>query len=239
MITGNHWHLVCAFLLSALAHAQDAKPSAAPLSVRAFLHDPSRGVAELYVKDVKGNVVKLCLVPEEIGKAQATVPVNGSLVLFNTAAVDPKNPEPSIAASIAVPKNMQRAIIIILPGPANSKPAYRMVLIDDSSAAFPPGESRILAFVPFETAVEAGEHKLLCKPGIITRMAAVRKLNPYNMAQTNFYYKKNDAWLVFDECRMKYIDAFRQVFIVHIRPGGTAPLLTTLVDQVPKPAPSK
>jgi hypothetical protein len=56
MITGNHWHLICAFLLSALAHAQDAKPSAAPLSVRAFLHDPSRGVAELYVKDVIVNI---------------------------------------------------------------------------------------------------------------------------------------------------------------------------------------
>jgi len=239
MITNKYWSVVVVSLLTALAHSQEAKPSAAALSVRAFMHDPSRAAAELYLRDVKGNMVKLCLTPEEIGKAQPTVPVDGSLVLFNTATVDPKNPQAGIAASIAVPKNMRRAIAIIMPGPADSKPAYRMVLIDDSSAAFPAGESRILALVPFETAVEAGEHKLLCKPGKITSMAAVKKLNPYNMAQTNFYYKKNDSWQVFDECRMKYIDAFRQVFIVHIRPGSTAPVLMTLIDQLPRPAPKK
>ncbi|MCX6865891.1 MAG: hypothetical protein NTV46_06655, partial [Verrucomicrobia bacterium] len=71
-MTKKYWHLIGAFLLSAAAHSQDAKPSAAALSVRAFLHDPSHGVVELYVKDVKGNVVKLCLTPGEIGKAQAT-----------------------------------------------------------------------------------------------------------------------------------------------------------------------
>ena len=239
MITKHYWSPLVAFLLSASAHSQEAKSSTAHLSVRAFLHDPLHAAAELYLKDVKGDVVKLQLTPEEIGKAQSTVPLNGSLVLFNTTTVDQKNPVPSIAASASVPHNMKRAIVIVMPAPPNSKPAYRMILIDDSSAAFPAGESRILALVPFDTAVEAGEHKLLCKPGKITGMAPVRKLNPYNMAQTDFYYKKNDSWLVFNECKMKYLDVFRQIFIVHTRPGGTAPLLTTLIDQAPSPKPAK
>ena len=146
---------------------------------------------------------------------------------------------PAVAASAAVPKNMKRAIVIIVPAPANTKPAYRMVLLDDSLAAFPKGESRILSLVPLETAMQAGEHKLPCKPGAITSVPPVKKLDPYNMAQTDFYYKKNGSWIAFSECRMKYLDVFRQIFIVHGRPGGTAPELTTLIDQIPRPPPAK
>jgi hypothetical protein len=184
-------------------------------------------------------MVKLSLASMELGKAQLTVPLEGSLVLFNTAPVDPKNPEPSIAASGTVPNNMKRAIAIIEPAPANSKPAYRMVLIDDSLEAFPKGESRVLSMVSLETAMEAGEHKLPCKPRAITGMPAVRKLDAYNMAQTNFYYKMNGSWIVFSECRMKYLDVFRQIFIVYTRPGSSAPELMTLIDQLPRPVSAK
>ena len=134
---------------------------------------------------------------------------------------------------------MKRAVAIIVPAPENVKPAYRMVLIDDSPEAFPKGESRILSLVPLETAIETGEHKLPCKPGAITGVPPVKRLDTYNMAQTNFYYKKNGSWIAFSECRMKYLDEFRQIFIVHGRPGGTAPELTTLIDQIPRPAPAK
>lgn len=203
------------------------------------MHDPSHTAAELYLKDVNGQVIKLNLAPEELGKAQQTIPVDGSLVLFSTAVVDPKNPEPSVAARVAVPNTMKRAIAIIIPSQANAKPAYRMVLIDDSVAAFPPGASKVLTLVSFETALEAGEHKVLCSPGKITNVAAVKALDPYNMAQTNFHFKKNDSWIAFSECRMKYLDVFRQIFLVYTRPGSSAPELTTLIDQLPRPERAK
>ena len=53
MITNKYWSVVVVSLLTALAHSQEAKPSAAALSVRAFMHDPSRAAAELYLRDVK------------------------------------------------------------------------------------------------------------------------------------------------------------------------------------------
>jgi len=193
----------------------------------------------MYLKDEKGHMVKLNLTPEDLGMPQLTIPVDGSLILFNTAGVDPKNPESIVAAQVAVPKNMQRAIVIIIPGPANSSPAYRMVLIDDSAEAFPPGASKVLTLVSFDTALEAGEHKVLCSPGKVTNVAAVKKLDPYNMAQTDFYFKENDAWTVFSECKMKYIDAYRQIFIAYIRPGSKAPELTTLIDLMPRAASAK
>ena len=238
-MTRQYRNLLAAFLLTLSADAREAPPHAPPLGVRAFLIDPARPAAELYLRDTTGDVVKLSLASMELGKTQQTVPVDGALVLFNTATFDPKNPQPAVAASITVPKNMKRAIVIIVPAPADVKPTYRMVLIDDSPAAFPQGESRILSLVPLETAMEAGEHKLPCKPGATTPAPPVKRLDPYNMAQTNFYYKKNGSWIAFSECRMKYLDAFRQVFIVYMIPGSTAPLLTTLVDQAPRPVPAK
>jgi hypothetical protein len=238
-MTRQYRILIAAVLLTLSAHAQEAVPAGAPLGVRAFLIDPTHPAAELYLRDTTGDVVKLSLASMELGITQQTVPVNGSLVLFNTATFDPENPQPAVAASIAVPKNMKRAIVIIVPAPANATPAYRMVLIDDSPAAFPTGESRILSMVRLETAMEAGEHKLPCKSGAITPAPPVKKLDPYNMAQTNFYYKRNGSWIAFSECRMKYLDVFRQVFIVYMIPGSTAPVLTTLVDQAPRPEPAK
>jgi len=228
-----------AILLSLSAHAEDGKPSSAPLAIRSFVLDPTHAVAALYLQDAKGEMVKLNVASMELGQVQQTVPVNGSLVLFNTATVDWKNPESAVAASVAVPQTMRRAIVIIMPAPANSKPACRMVLIDDSLEAFAKGSSVILSLAPLETAIEVGEYKLPCKPGAFTKVAAVKKIDHYNMAQTNFYYRKNGAWIVFSECKMKYLDVFRQLFIVYMRPGGTAPSLTTLIDQVPQPLPAK
>ncbi len=239
MLAQNYTTLIAIFLLTALAHSQEAKPSKASLSIRAFMHDPSSTAAQMYLKDEKGHMVKLNLTPEDLGMPQLTIPVDGSLILFNTAGVDPKNPESIVAAQVAVPKNMQRAIVIVIPGPENSTPAYRMVLMDDSAAAFPPGASKVLTLVSFDTALEAGEHKVLCAPGKVTNVAAVKKLDPYNMAQTNFYFKKNDSWIVFSECKMKYLDAYRQIFIAYMRPGSNAPELTTLIDQMPKAATAK
>ena len=234
-MTHPYRNLIAGFLLTLTAHAQEA----ARLGVRAFLMDPAHPAAQLYLRDTTGDVVKLSIASMELGKAQQTVPVNGSLVLFNTATFDPKTPQSAVAASIAVPKNMKRAIVIIVPAPANATPAYRMVLIDDSPAAFPQGESRILSLAPLETAMEAGEHKLPCKPAAITSAPPVKRLDPYNMAQTNFYYRKDGSWIAFSECRMKYLDEFRQVFIIYMIPGSTAPVLTTLIDQAPGPVHAK
>ncbi len=217
------------------AQAEQAANSAAPLSVRAYWHNPSHKVAEFYLKDAKGGVAALNLLSDEIGGKQQTTPVDGLLVLYSTPTVDPKHPQVGIAASVAVPKNLKRAIVMIVPGKANSTPAWRMLLMDDSLAAFPKSESRVVTLTTLETVIEAGEHKLFCKPGSITAVPPVKTLNEYRMAQTNLYYKKNQSWIAFNECKMKYLDVFRQVFIVYHSPESTTPELTILVDQIPAP----
>jgi hypothetical protein len=105
-----------------------------------------------------------------------------------------------------------------------------MVLIDDSAKAFPKGEARALPLVGVETAIQAGEHRLPIHPGKITNVPPVRKVNEFNMAQTNFYYKQGETWVPFTERQLQFLDAYRRVFIVHVTPGALQPSVTTIVD---------
>ena len=229
MIQNISLWVAAALLLPASLHAQQSE-GAALVQIRAVLHDPVNPVADLFLTDQAGSVVKLNLTPASLSATQITRPVNGSLVLYNTAAVDPKKPQEHVAATVKIPEDTKRAIVIVVPAPAGQSPAYRMVLLDDSPTAFAKGESRVISLVPVDTAIEAGEHKLPINPGKVTKVPAVKKLDEFNNAQTNFYYKEGTSWVAFTERQLQYLDQFRRIFIVHVTPGSTQPFVTTIVD---------
>ena len=218
--------------LSPAVQAQE-KEKPAPVRIRAVLHDPVHPTAQLFYSNEKGAVVPLDFRPKALSRAFLTRPVNGSLVLYDKAAIDPENPAASLAASVKFPSNIKQAIVVVVPAPAGKKPAYRMLLINDSKKAFPVGESRVLPLIGVKTAIQAGEHRLSVNPGKITRVPPVKKVNEYNMAQTNFYYQKGGAWMPFTERQLQYLDAYRRLFIVHATPGAITPTVTTIVDTTP------
>ncbi len=232
MIRKHSLWILTFFWLPVAGHAQD-KEAVPPVQIRAVLHDPMHPAAELFYTDKKGVVAKLDFRPQDLSRPLFTLPVNGSLVLYDKADIDPKNPEASLAASVKLPPNIKRAMVVVLPAPAGTKPAYRMVVIDDSAKAFPKGESRVLPLVGVETAIQAGEHKLPIHPGKITNVPPVRKVNEFNMAQTNFYYKQGETWVPFTERQLQYLDACRRLFIIHVTPGALQPSVTTIVDTTP------
>jgi hypothetical protein len=218
--------------LSLAVHAQE-KETSATVQIRAVLHDPVHPTANLFYTDKAGVVVPLDFSPKDLSRAFLTLPVNGSLVLYDKAAIDPENPAASLAASVKLPPNIKQAIVVVLPAPAGKKPAYRMLLINDSKKAFPKGESRVLPLIGVETAIQAGEHRLPVHPGKIIRVPPVRKVNEFNMAQTNFYYQQGGSWVAFTERQLQYLDAYRRLFIVHVTPGAITPTVTTIVDTAP------
>ena len=224
--------IVSALWLPIAGQAQQSK-AAVQLQIRAVLHDPVNPVAELFLPDQTGAIVKLNLMLGNLSVEQTAILIDDSLVLYNTEAVDPKNPQASVAATVKVPSNIKQAIVIVVPGPANSKPAYRMIVLDNSATAFPKGESRIISLIGVEAAIEAGEHKLPLTAGKITPLPAVKKVNEFNMAQTNFYYKENTSWVAFSERQLQYLDEFHRIFIVHVTPGAIFPTVTTIVDVAP------
>ena len=95
---------------------------------------------------------------------------------------------------------------------------------------FPNGESRVISLINVESAIQAGEHKLPVKPGTITRVPSVRKVDDFNMAQTNFYYQQDGSWVAFAERQLQFLDASRRIFIIHATPGALQPTVTTIVD---------
>lgn len=215
--------------LSLVSHAQE-KETLPPVQFRAVLHDPLHPVANLFYTDKTGAIVPLNFRPQDLTEVLITLPVNGSLVLYDKAEVDPENPAASLAASLKLPLNIKRAMVVVLPATEGKKPAYRIIVIEDSEKAFPKGESRVLPLIGVETAIQAGEHRLSIEPGKLCRIPPVRKVNEFNMAQTNFYYREGDAWIAFTERQLQYIDACRRLFIIHATPGATAPKVTTIVD---------
>lgn len=215
--------------LSLAAHAQE-KGKPVPVQIRAVLHDPANPAANLFYSDKTGAVVQLDFRPKDLTDPLLMLPANGSLVLYDKAAIDPGNPAASLAASARLPAGIKRAIIVVLPARPGAKPAYRLLVIDDSVDAFPGGESLVLSLIGVETAIQAGEHKLPVHPGKITRVPPVRKVNEFNMAQTNFYYKDGGSSVAFAERQLQYIDACRRLFIIHATPGALQPTVTTIVD---------
>lgn len=228
----NLKHCLCILSVFWLPLAADAKPnkSATPVQIRAVLHDPANPAAELFYPEKKGSVVKLEFRPQDLSLPLSMLPVDGSLVLYDKADIDLKNPAASVAACVKLPPNIKQAMVVVSPAPAGSKPAYRMELIDDSAQGFPKGESRVISLVPMETTLDVGEHQLKIPPGVVTRVPAVTKVDEYNMAPTSFRYKEGDSPLTFSERQLQYLDGLRRVFIVHTAPGGSQLSITTIVD---------
>jgi hypothetical protein len=229
MIHKSFIPLLAIICLSFTTHAQE-KEASAPVQIRAVLHDPIHPVASLFYPDKTGTLVPLNFRPQDLTEALFTKPVDGWIKLYDKATIDPINPDASLAASVKLPADIKRAIIVVLPTTEKEKPAYRIRLIDDSDKAFPAGESRLLSLLGLETAIEAGEHKLRVHPGKITSLPPVKAVNEYNMAQTNFYYQHNDSWIVFAERQLQFIDNCRRLFIIHATPGALQPTVTTIVD---------
>ncbi len=239
MIKSKSLLLLALLAFPVVGLAQQAPSGAPGFQIRAVLHDPVNPAAELYLPDQTGRLVKLNLQPEGLVDPQSTTLINGSVMLFNSDKVDPRKPEAAsaLAATIAVPQNCAHGILIVVPSPPNTKPAYRGVFMDDSPAAFPKGESKVISLIPVESAIEAGEHKLPIHPGKITNVPPVTKRDEFNNAQTNFYYREGESWVAFTERQLKYHDRYRRIFIVYATPGATQPSVRTVLDSAPAALP--
>lgn len=236
MTLKNLLQLLLVLVFPLLCHAQ---PAEAPvlLQFRATLHDPIKPKAELFFTDKNGTIVPLELWKRELAKPQLTPLVNGMLILYDKLAVNIEKPEASIAATCKIPVGAKRVIIVILPSPVGVKPNYRMVCIGDSAKDFSKGESKVITLISKEAAIEAGEHKLPVHPGVVTRVPPVKKINEYNMAQTNIYYKTEENWTVINEYALQYLDGVRRIFIIHVTPGALQPSVSIIEDTASPAAP--
>lgn len=225
-----------------LPFAGFCQDAAVPVSLRAAYHNPVKPLAEFFIADATGAIVPLNLVGEMLSYPQITLPANGNLVLYRHKMIDPEKPQASVAASAKIPADWKKVIVLIFPAAAEADQAsYRMLLINDAPNAFKKGESRVVNLTQADTALQAGEHRVPVPSGKVTELPAVKNVNEFNMAQTNFYYKEADQWVPFTERQLQFLDTTKRIFLIYLTPGSTQPFVTTLVDNtpvnVPAPAP--
>jgi hypothetical protein len=195
------------------------------LVLRAYLHDPvkPRG-AEFKVEG--GDPQPLPLRTGALSSAVEVPVTDGELRL---QLADGKR-----AALAKVPGEWTNAIAIILPDTAKDAALpYRVLMLEDSAKAFPWGSSQAVNLLPIDGAIQAGEHKLILQSGKVTRVPAVRQVNEFNIAQTNFNYQQGERWVPFTERQLQYLDEMRRVFLIYATPGSQRPFVTTLVDHKP------
>lgn len=229
--------LIALFTFQQFATAQPAD-TANLVRFRASLHNPVKPTGDFFYADKTGAIVPLDLRIRDLTPPELTTLVNGSLVLYDKLAVDPKNPAASIAATCVVPPGVKRGIFVIMASPAGVKPPFRIVCIEDSFKTFLKGESKVLTLIPQEAAIEAGEHKIAIHPGVVANVPAVKKVDNYNMAQTKVFYKPADQWVPVMELKLQFLEEFRRIFILHITPGAMRPTVSTLIDKSSPPATS-
>jgi hypothetical protein len=202
------------------------------LQIRAMLNDPAKPDTRFFVGKVGEAMLPLKLAEEGLTDSQMVATENGSLNLFTSATVDQDNPLASLAATVKIPAGLSRLIVVILPLPERTPP-YRMVVLNDDAKSFPWGESKAVNLTPVDFALEVGDQKVLLPGGKITGVPKVTKLDEYNRAQTNFYYKKADQWVLASEREMQFIDTIRRVFLIYKMPGALAPDVRTIIDPYP------
>lgn len=213
-------------------HAQ-TREGTAPVQIRVVLHDPMHPTAELFYVDKEGEVLPVNFRHQALSRAFDVAPINGSLVLYDKAEIDPEDPEAnreSIAAIGKIPEGIKKAIVVVASAPEGRKPAYRLLVIEDSEKAFPGGESLVLPLVNRNIVVEAGEHVVPVRPGKLAKVPFVKEKNAFNMAQTNFHYQSDGEWITFAERRLQYLEVMRRIFIIYFKPGATHPTITAIMD---------
>lgn len=213
--------------LAKLVSAQDSM-----LQIRAVLVDSAKPDTKFYVGKPGETLLPVKLAEEGLTESQKVTVENGSLNLFTTPTVDPKNPLASLAATVKIPAGPSRLIVIIVPA-VQGTPPYRMLVVDDTATSFPWGESKAVNLTPVDFALEVGGQKVLLPGGKITAVPKVTKVDEYNRAQTSFYYKQGDQWVVATEREMAYASSLRRVFLIYKTLGALAPDVRTLVDQPP------
>ncbi|MCX6878641.1 MAG: hypothetical protein NTW21_33230 [Verrucomicrobia bacterium] len=224
-------HLLRILLAGAVTLAASAQPDAtAKVRIRAVLHDPMKPFAEMYVRSAAGALVRLNLAMEGLTEPQLVTVSKGFLQLYSSATIDAAKPQANLLASVSIADGVKQAIIFIVPAGEKEKLPYKLMVLNDSVAAFAKGESRVINMTQLPLAIKAGEHAKEVPPARIVAVPPVTKVNALNQAQTLFYRKVDQDWILLSERPMQYTATLRNIFLMYLMPNVDEPQIRTLID---------
>ena len=229
-------HLVSTALAGVLVLTSSAEPEASvKVRIRAVLHDPMKPFAEMYVRGATGTMVRLNLAMEGLTQPQIVTCPKGVLQLYSSPAPDPEKPRLNLLASAAVPDRTKQAIVFIVPAGDKEQPPYKLLVLNDAFDVFAKGESRVINMTSLPLAIRAGEHSKEIPPARIVTVPRVTKVNDMNQAQTVFFRKIDQDWVVLSERPMQYTNTLRNMFLIYLMPNVAEPQIRTLIDTTTAP----
>lgn len=87
-----------------------------------------------------------------------------------SVADDAKHPDP-VVGKVKIPGHIRKALIVLLPSPADSPEPYHCLVLDQDNREFPLGTYRIINFSPFPIRGAIGKSYIEAKSGGITGLA--------------------------------------------------------------------
>lgn len=223
------FQLIVGALFSMSLFAQDADTEV-KLQLRSLLHDPLNPFAELYVQDGSRKLERLNLSMEGLTAPQTVTLAKGKLSLYSSPAINPEKPLENLVATTTVPDGLKRAMVLIVPASKTDKLSYKLMVVNDSFATFPKGESRVINMTRLPFAIKVGEHSKEVPAAKVVAIPPVTKVNDMNQAQTVFYQKIDTKWVLLSERPTQFTGENRNIFLLYQLPDMQEPQIRTILD---------
>lgn len=178
-------------------HAQDP---AAKVSVSFYAFAYLKGHESVQVPTAAGNFTTVRLSTANIvGPVECTVRDGRIALLAAKAPAEPAGAAPPEIASVKMPANLRRAVVILFPPAAGKAAEYRTLVLNHDATDFPLGIYRLvnLANKPVRGAV--GREIVQAKPGGIADLKLTG--NPGTVVPVRFEFQENERWNLLTETR--------------------------------------
>jgi hypothetical protein len=159
--------------------------------------------------------------PIQLSTANITVPVTVSVendeAVFHTGPiVDPKQ-LPPLAAKVHIPKNLHKALVVLVPAPKSSGQAYHGLVIDHGED-FKMGTYRVINFSQRSIRGAIGKSFIEARSGASANLALEGE--PGAVQGVRFEFHDGERWNRLTETRCSVRKDRRWLLCVFQEPGG-------------------
>lgn len=115
-----------------------------------------------------------------------------------SVADDGKHPDP-VVGRVKVPDHIRKALVVLIPAPADAPEPYHCLVLDQDDREFPLGTYRIVNFSPFAIRGAIGKSYIEAKSGGITGLALQGE--PGTVLPARFEFADGGKWNRLTETR--------------------------------------
>jgi len=217
MYSSKHFTLLFFLLLTLPIFAQEIKP----LNCR-FI--PLFESPDVLINSGNSNEeVKIEVAKGRISKSYQCHTVDGVLSFLDQ--------ERKPFSSVRIPKNIQAVILVLIKTPKTGEKAWKIVPLEDSIEAFPPGGALAVNLHADDIRLIIGETKDTLKSLESKGYKRPTKRNNFNMASVAFQFKNNkNKWVNAKQTSYRFTETKRYLLLAYIDPTSKRPAVKTFKD---------